>query len=31
MAPIDDALAEIDALEPGEDLSYRRIASKHGI
>src|SRR3954471_11156623 len=30
MAPIDDALAEIESLEPGEKFSYKEIANKHG-
>ena len=31
MAPIDDALAEIESLEPGENLSYSKIADKYGV
>ena len=31
MAPIDDALAEIESLGPGETLSYKKIANKHGV
>src|SRR6186713_2076005 len=31
MAPIDDALAEIESLEPGENLSYSKIANKYGV
>jgi predicted DNA-binding protein (UPF0251 family) len=31
MAPIDDALAEIESLKHSEELSYKRIAKKHGV
>jgi len=31
MALIDDALAEIESLEPGENLSYSKIADKYGV
>ena len=31
MAPIDDALAELELLEPGEEYSYRKIAAKYGV
>lgn len=31
MAPIDDALAEIEALESSEEFSYKNIANKYGI
>ena len=31
MAPIDDALAELESLEPGEEYSYRKIAAKYGV
>jgi hypothetical protein len=31
MAPIDDALAELESLEPGENFSYIKIAAKHGV
>ncbi|KAF2821476.1 hypothetical protein CC86DRAFT_302791, partial [Ophiobolus disseminans] len=31
MSPIEDALAEIESLEPGEDFSHRKIAAKYGV
>jgi hypothetical protein len=31
MAPIDDAIAAIESLEPGEHFTYREIADAHGI
>ena len=31
MAPIDDALAAIKALKPGEKLVYQQIADQHKI
>ena len=31
MAPIDDALAEIESLGPGEKFSYTKIANKYGV
>jgi transposase-like protein len=31
MAPINDAIEEIESLEPGEKWSYRKIAKKHGV
>jgi hypothetical protein len=31
MAPIDDALAAIEALEPGEKLVYQKIADQYGV
>jgi transposase-like protein len=31
MAPIDDAIAAIESLEPGEHSTYRGIADAHGI
>ena len=31
MAPIDDALAAIEALEPGEKLVYQKIADQFGV
>ena len=31
MAPIDDALAELESLEPREEYSYRKIAAKYGV
>jgi hypothetical protein len=31
MALIDDALAELESLGPGEDFLYRKIAAKHGV
>jgi len=31
MAPIDDALAEIESLEPGEKFTYTEIANKYGL
>jgi len=31
MTAIDNALAEIDALEPGEKLCYQKIATRHGV
>jgi hypothetical protein len=31
MAPIDDAIAAIKSLEPGEHFAYRGIAAAHGI
>ena len=31
MAPIDDALAAINALEPGEKLVYQKIANQFGV
>ena len=31
MAPIDDALADLVSLQPGEELSYRKVARKHGV
>jgi transposase-like protein len=31
MSPIDDAIAEIESLEPGESFSYRALAKKYGV
>jgi hypothetical protein len=31
MTPIDNAIAAIESLEPGEHFTYRRIADAHGI
>jgi uncharacterized protein YerC len=31
MAPIDDALAAIKSLEPGENFTYQAIADKYGV
>ena len=31
MAPTDDALAEPESLEPGEEYSCRKIAAKYGV
>lgn len=31
IAPIDDALAEIESLKPREGYSYRKLATKHGV
>ncbi|KAK7177301.1 hypothetical protein PSPO01_16649 [Paraphaeosphaeria sporulosa] len=31
MAPIDDAVAEINSLDPSDKLCYTKIASKHGV
>jgi DNA-binding GntR family transcriptional regulator len=31
MAPIDDAIAAIDLLEPGEDFAYREIARRFNV
>ena len=31
MAPIDEALAAIESLEPGEDFSYTEIANEFGV
>ncbi|KAF1972558.1 hypothetical protein BU23DRAFT_467686 [Bimuria novae-zelandiae CBS 107.79] len=31
MAPIDDALAEIDSLDPSDKLCYTKIANEHGV
>ena len=31
MAPIDEALTAIEALEPGTKLSYTKLAAKYGV
>jgi hypothetical protein len=31
MAPIDDAIADFDLREPGDDLTLRKIAERHGV
>jgi methylmalonyl-CoA mutase N-terminal domain/subunit len=31
MAPIDDAIAELESLQPGEKLCYTTTADKHGM
>ncbi|KAF2023294.1 hypothetical protein EK21DRAFT_81258 [Setomelanomma holmii] len=31
MSPIEEAIAEIESREPGEDFSYTEIANKYGV
>jgi hypothetical protein len=31
MAPIDDAIADFELREPGDDLTLRKIAERHGV